>query len=63
MAWQTRMTILILAALIAGQALHWFISGSSAGHSGFRNTMVGLQALIGVAMLVWGFGADRRRIR
>lgn len=43
---------ILISALIAGQALHWFISGQSAEHSAFRNAAVILQLVVGLILLI-----------
>jgi len=44
----------VSGALVAGLAVYWFINGDAAGHSLFRNLLVGLQLLLGVWMIVHG---------
>lgn len=52
MSWQTRVMLLIVGALVAGQALHWFVGGASATHSNLRNGLVVVQFAIGASLLV-----------
>ena len=60
MSWQTRMMLMIVGALVAGQALHWFIGGAAANHSGSRNTLVVAQFMVGAVLLFRAWRAQRR---
>lgn len=61
MGWHSQLATLMIAALIAGQAVHWFISGSSAAHSTLRNSMVWLQLAAGIALMIWTWRESSRR--
>ena len=41
-----------MGALIAGQALHWFVSGESTDHSDFRNAAVIVQLVVGLILMI-----------
>jgi len=41
-----------ICALIAGQALHWFISGESADHSASRNAAVISQLIVALILVI-----------
>ena len=45
--------LLFIAALLAGSAGHWFISGETAIHSFLRNLVVFIQLLLGLGMAVF----------
>jgi hypothetical protein len=60
MTWHTRLMFMILGALLAGQALHWFIGGTFTAHSNVRNLLVIGQCAIGIGLLIW---ASRRPTR
>lgn len=44
---------LLVAALLAGSAAYWFISGETAAHSFLRNLAVFLQLLLGLGLAVF----------
>jgi hypothetical protein len=51
----------ILAALVAGQAAHWFLGGEYLEHSEARNHLVMAQLIIGVVAGIWLLLRTRRR--
>ena len=57
---QNRQLAQALAALLAGEALYWFIGGAFATHSALRNTLVGLQFMSAAAVFTWALVTARR---
>lgn len=43
----------LVAALVLGHGMYWFIGGSAADHSSVRNSFVISQILIAAAVLAW----------
>ena len=50
---QSRQLAQALAALLAGDALYWFIGGAFATHSAMRNALVGLQFTSAAVVFTW----------
>ena len=53
-------SLLVVSALMAGQASHWFVSGQATGHSTARNLAVVGQLLVGVGLMIYGWSKLRR---
>lgn len=51
--------IIFFAALVAGQAVHYFISGESSANSITRNALVALQLVLALGALIWGWKRQR----
>lgn len=43
----------LVAALLLGQGLYWFIGGSAADHSSTRNAFAIAQIVLAAAVLIW----------
>jgi hypothetical protein len=43
----------LVAALLLGQGVYWFVGGSAAGHSDTRNALAIAQIILSAAILVW----------
>lgn len=50
---------LLIGAIVAGHAGHWFIGGQYHDYSTVRNTFVFLQLLVGIAMFIYGWKLDK----
>jgi hypothetical protein len=51
--------IIFFSALVAGQAVHYFISGDASVNSITRNTLVALQLVLALGALIWGWKKHR----
>lgn len=52
---------LILGALIAGHAGYWFLSGEQASHSTIQNSLMIIQALVGLGLMYWAVQNKSRK--
>lgn len=50
---------LLIGAIVAGHAGHWFIGGKYHDYSTVRNIFVSLQFLVGMAMFIYGWKLER----
>ena len=50
---------LLIGAIVAGHAGHWFIGGNYHDYSTVRNLLVALQFILGMAMFLYGWKLDK----
>jgi len=51
--------IIFFAALVAGQAVHYFVSGEASANSVTRNILVAVQLGLALGALIWGWKKHR----
>lgn len=51
--------VIFFSALVAAQAVHYFISGEASVNSITRNALVALQLVLALGALIWGWKKHR----